>query len=187
MISRELLSVDIRKSKIDNELREAENQIAAIPSEEDIKQSAAVNRNIYKMLLQSGKHLRKMTLDDRTKLFQAVFDGLDRKGNRLGVYVRKDSKHAKRVWFYEVKGQMINEFGRLPMPVDEMQLRLGIHECCDPEYDPLKHDSYWSFDDDKLPTESNCFVIPNPLLKSILQNIYYYFSLEYIINFTCYR
>jgi hypothetical protein len=147
---------EIRESRIENELKEVKIRIAAIPSEEDIKQSAARNRNIYKMLLQSGKRLQKMMPDDRKKLFQVVFDGFDEKDNRLGVYIRKDNKHPERLWFYEIRGRMVNEFGRLPMPVNEMQARLGIHGDCDPEFNPLKHDSPW-FPNNKLTTENSGF------------------------------
>jgi len=148
---------EARKSKIERELKRVEDQINSIPSEEDIKKSAALSRGIYKMYMKTSKHLREMTLDDRRKLFQAVFDGVDRRGKRLGIYVKKDNRHPERVWFYEVRGRMGTEFGRLPMPVDEMHVRLGIRGECDPEFNPLKHDFFWPFDANKLPPGNKQF------------------------------
>jgi len=154
-IANRLEKQEARYSKIEREMIEVQDQITAIPSEEDIKKSAILSRNIYKMYLKSMKHLRKMSLDDRRKFFQAVFDGKDKKGNRLGVYVKKDNRHPEQIWFYEVRGVMGTEFGRLPMPVDEMQARFGIHGQCDPGFNPLKHDSPWFPNDNKLTTENN--------------------------------
>jgi hypothetical protein len=156
-ITTRLVKNEVRCSKIERELKEAEDQINAIPSERDIKKSAILSRDIYNMYLKSMKHLRKMSLDDRKKFFQAVFDGVDRRGNRFGVYIKKDNKHPERVWFYEVRGRMGTEFGRLPMPVDEIQARFGIHQQCDPGFNPLKHENPWFPDHYKLTTENSGF------------------------------
>ena len=117
------------KSKMDV-LREQEKtvkeQIAAnnliiknIPSEEELKIRTVFAQNMLNFAktryLKSVEHLCKMPWEDKRKLLESVFLGVDKEGRRDGVYVKKKGK----TWHYEIRGSFIADLASNQAPQEE--------------------------------------------------------------------
>ena len=76
-----LSQLDIDKAKIQN-----------IPSKKSITRKAQLMFRLTNDILKSKGHLEEMSWDDKHKLLQSVFDGKDKDGRRLGVYMGKNKK-----------------------------------------------------------------------------------------------
>jgi site-specific DNA recombinase len=72
------------------EMDKAKTKLQNIPSQADIKAKSGLLLRLTKNILRSHKHLSQMTFDDKRKLLQSVFDGKDKDGKRLGIYLAKN-------------------------------------------------------------------------------------------------
>ena len=72
--------------------------------------------------------MKKMTFDNKRKLIQTAFSGLDSQGNRLGVYLTKPDKAVEPVT-YTIKGIFKDVQGHFPMFEKEIEKEdmLGLY------------------------------------------------------------
>jgi DNA invertase Pin-like site-specific DNA recombinase len=91
------------KTHILSELDSSKTKLASIPSKAAIVEKSVFTMQIIKKVLRSEKHLARMSFNDKRKLLQAVFDGKDTDGKRLGIYIGRNKKGA---WIYTIRGIM---------------------------------------------------------------------------------
>ena len=91
------------ESRLLSALDSAKQKMQSIPTKEAIAKKSVWLMRLTKDILKSEGHLAEMSFDDKRKLLQAVFDGKDADGKRLGVYI---SKNKKGDWIYTIKGIM---------------------------------------------------------------------------------
>lgn len=78
-------------------------KLQSIPTKEDISRKSQLLLRLKESIYSSQKHLEKMTWIEKWNLLQAVFDGKDADGKRLGVYIGKNKKGD---CIYTIKGIM---------------------------------------------------------------------------------
>ena len=103
------------------------SQLENRPTQKEIKLiSKKVSSVFHKWKLssairaESARHANhsyeEMTWQDKRDLLEYVFSGLDKDGNRLGVYITfVDSKGGPYKWEYKICGQLIEKEGFGPM------------------------------------------------------------------------
>lgn len=125
-----------RELVLDEEKNRYEAKLEALPDFR--RQLASLSQMVRKvggeMLAWRPERLAKMTYEAKKTLVQTAFGGVDRDGNRLGVYVRKDEAG---VWRYDIRGLVPMESfyqsgmlpladGTLPMTKSQAQIILGV-------------------------------------------------------------
>jgi DNA invertase Pin-like site-specific DNA recombinase len=109
-IKKRIIEHENRIKLLNHEIAIIKSRLEKIPSEELITLKADLLKKMIKGYYgHSLAHYKKMTFDDKRKLLQSIFSGVDAQGNRCGIYIKKDQKG----WIYEIKGNFISEIGRL--------------------------------------------------------------------------
>lgn len=125
-VKKQMAKLKERESLINDEEASLKAIIKNQPSEEAINQRSLG----WKMMLnakftKTNNHLLKMSFEERRQLLQALFDGVDEDGNRLGVYIKK-LNNKKHPWYYEIRGNLpsltgTGVVGIPPIPFDTVQ------------------------------------------------------------------
>ena len=117
-----------QQEKLEKEIKTCEEKIGNIPSPSQIKKRSKFIPQFLKRASKSyygrGDHFLKMSWEDKRKLCELLFSGVDPDGKRAGVYIDKDEEGN---WHYEIRGLVDKEIaGQLPMSKLEIMDLLKI-------------------------------------------------------------
>lgn len=106
-----------QQQNIEQELSLNEDKVKNIPTPKEIKQRGKLINQVLKRAainrFSRGDHFLKMSWDDKRKLCEVLFSGVDLDGKRAGVFI---SKHKDGIIHYEIRGLIGKEIaGQLPM------------------------------------------------------------------------
>jgi uncharacterized protein YpmB len=101
-------------------------KLQSIPTKADISRRSQLLLRVKESILSSQKHLDKMTWIDKRNLLQAVFDGKDADGKRLGIYICKNKKGDRIYTINGIMGFTLTDYVRhLEPPSPEDYLTEG--------------------------------------------------------------
>jgi len=105
-VKKQMAKLKERESLLNDEEESLKAIIKNQPSEAEINQRSLG----WKMMLnakytKTSNHLLEMSFEERRQLLQALFDGVDENGKRLGVYIKK-LNNKKHPWYYEIRGNL---------------------------------------------------------------------------------
>ena len=141
-----------QQGKLEKKIAICEEKIENIPSPSEIKKRSKFIQQVLKRAATShysrGDHFLKMSWEDKRKLCELLFSGVDPDGKRAGVYIDKDDEGK---WHYEIRGLIDKEIaGQLPMSKieimdllkidsDERELQLDLFSKCQANPQTYKH------------------------------------------------
>lgn len=127
-ISEKMDSLRIQEEKIEQLLRINKEKIRLVPSPKDIKRrSEWVKKVISKAAKNTygrAEHYLKMIWEDKRRLSELIFSGVDLDGKRAGVYLQKDEKGNLTYEAHGIINTQIN--GGLPISKFEVMDLLQI-------------------------------------------------------------
>jgi len=115
-IIKQRASIDSTMQAIQFRLSAIENALAHIPDPKKIRGSAKWAAGVVGNLTRDPKIIFKRDYKWKRNLIEKAFSGVDRQGNRLGVYVDYVNGH----WEFELRGEFFTTVSGLPLNDDEL-------------------------------------------------------------------
>jgi len=116
---RNMTSLKDNQQAIIKAIEDIDRQTVGIPSREQLKAKAQLITHTLQMVYRQPGRIEKMGFDERRKLVQTFFDGVDVDGRRLGVYVKRNAQNAVE---YTIRGTLYAFDGFLDLETDPVDL-----------------------------------------------------------------
>jgi len=144
------------------EMDKAKVKLQNVPSQEEIKMKTGLLLSLTKNILKSKKHLEEMTWEDKRKLLQSVFDGKDKEGRRLGVYLNMNEKDDQIYSINGLLGVSLTDY------VKSLSLEETEFDNNSPEDDDLPKGDYLSSENNLIKTTNKS---SGSKIKSAVKNL----------------